>query len=484
LDAFPLTERSKLDRKRLLAECVPVEAERTQDAIFSPFEQRVAAVWERTLGHGCFDRDSGYFEVGGTSLTSAVLLHRLRTEFGLDRERLPEQFVYRFPTVGAMARFLSGCFDQNSTDASGRTSTLVTLRRASDATKPPLFCISSAGGTVGAYHKLAAALSYDGEIVGVRDSYISGERDLTENFDDWVGRYLDAIRTRCPSGPYCIAAYSSAGAFGFELARRLRQQGAEVALLALIDPLGIEGDRWHRFGWWVWRSTHSQPAVRVFTRFVGALRRPTGALLRALAKRRSGSSFAISAEELREVFEQTARARGHLMALAALMELNTGLPMDLSDAGIPPGPPDSTLRALQARIAEFVPELDGDTIERIAVQYTVQARAQRAYTLAPYDGRTLLIEPVTPYAGLLAAQFRPYLSDLRVVQLELAAADARTATITRRFGGLAPHFLSMRDDSFSASLARELDCALPGGERATPGTLNLRMPLLDDRRHG
>jgi len=371
-----------------------------------------------------------------------------------------------------MTQCLSGSFDQNSAGAPGRTSMLVTLRGASDAAKPPLFCVSSAGGTVGAYRKLAAALSYGGEIVGVRDSYISGERDLTEDFDKWVGRYLDAMQARCPSGPYCIVAYSSAGAFGFELARRLRQQGAEVSLLALIDPLGIEGDRWHRFGWWALRSTHSHAAVRAFTRFVGALRRPAGALLRALAKRQMHRNFTISAKELGELFEHTARTRNHLMALAALMELNTGLPLDLSDAEIPPEPPDSTLRALQARMAEFMPELDGHTIERIAVQYIVQLRAQRAYALAPYDGRTLLIEPVTPYAGLLAAQFSPYLSDLRVVQLALGVANARAAAITGRFGVWAPHFLSMRDDVFSASVARELDRALLGGERTIQGSLN------------
>lgn len=462
LDAFPLTERSKLDRKRLLAEYRAVERQQSHEQVLSGVEQRVATVWERTLGHRRFDLDSSFFEVGGTSLTTAVLVHCLRVEFGLDRERLPEQFVYRFPTVASMARHLGGSCGQDAAEASGQSSILVTLRRASDRSKPPLFCVASAGGTLGAYHKVAAALRYKGEIIGIRDPYVSGERDPTESFDRWVGHYFDAIWSRHPDGPYCIAAYSSAGAFGYELARRLRQARANVALLALIDPLGMEGDRWQHFGWWVWRSTYSRPWVRAATRFAGGLRRPLAVLLRKLGRRRTAESFALSAEEFRQLGCETALARGHLMALAALMELNTGLPLDLSDADIPPEPPNSTLQALQARVAAVMPGGDAETIERIATQYTLQARAQRAYALAPYDGPALLIEPVTPYAGLIEAQLRPYLSHLRVVRLELGATDERARVITRRFGTLAPHFLSMRDDRFALSLARELDSILDG----------------------
>ncbi|MDH4073725.1 MAG: AMP-binding protein, partial [Gammaproteobacteria bacterium] len=239
LDAFPLTERSKLDRKRLLAEYLPLVQGDSQGRAMSDVEKRVASVWERTLGHRRFNLDSSFFEVGGTSLTTSVLVHRLRTEFGLDRKQLPEQFSYVFPTVEFMARHLGGTGDRSAPGLASRSPVLVTLRRATDASKVPLFFVASAGGTVGAYQKVAAALRYGGEILGVRDPYVSGERDPTEDFKSWVGHYVKAIRSHHLRGPYHIAAYSSAGAFGYEMARQLRQNGAEVALLALIDPLGI-----------------------------------------------------------------------------------------------------------------------------------------------------------------------------------------------------------------------------------------------------
>lgn len=460
IDAFPMTDRSKLDRRRLLAVYQDLVTAAPSGMDYSASEQVVANVWERTLGHRRFDRDSSFFEVGGTSLTTAVVVHRLREEFGLARERLQEEFVYRHPTVASMARYLAALADGADLAVAPSSAVLVTLRRATDATRPPLFCVASAGGTVGAYRKLAAALRYEGEIVGVRDPYVTAEREPTEGFDRWVDRYLEAIRDRQPSGPYCILAYSSAGAFGIELAQRLRKAGAEVALLALIDPLGVEGDRWWRYGRWVWRSTHARRWVRTCIRLAGWLRVPCAPLLRQLARHRPATRFEISADDFRQLARDSTTARGHLMALAALMELNSGLPVDLSDAEIPAQPQDSALRALQARLAAVMPGTDAATIERIAIQYTIQAHAQRAYTLAPYEGDTLLVEPATPYAGLLEAQLRPYLKRLRTVRIPLGMTEARAAAIASRFGTLAPHFLSMRDDHFAATLAQELDRTL------------------------
>jgi thioesterase domain-containing protein len=470
LDAFPLTERSKLDRKRLLAEYLRQVQGDSQGRAMSVVEKRVASVWQRTLGHRRFDLDSSFFEVGGTSLTTSVLVHRLRTEFGLDRKLLPEQFSYVFPTVESMARHLGGTGDLGAPGLASRSQVLVTLRRATDASKAPLFFVASAGGTVGAYQKVAAALRYEGEILGVRDPYVSGERDPTEDFNCWVSLYLEAIRSHQPHGPYYIAAYSSAGAFGYEMARQLRQHGADVALLALIDPLDIGGRSWRQFGWWTTRATYSRPWLRGLIRLAAWLRRPSAKLIRALASKRTDKGFVLSPDEFRQLRKEAIQARGRLLALAVLMELNTGLPLDLSDSEIPAQPPDSVLRALQQRVAQQLPGVDAETIERIAVQYPLQARAQQAYMLRPCDAPVLLVEPVTPYAGLLESQLRPYLSQLRVVRLELGAADARASAISERFGSLAPHYLSMRDENFANALAQELDLAL---EAAHPRSLSL-----------
>lgn len=466
LDAFPLTERSKLDRKRLLLEHLPKLPDELDERGVSDLEKRVAAEWQRTLGHRRFDLRSSFFEVGGTSLTTLVLVHGLRVEFGLDREHLPGHFAYRFPTIESMARHLGGADEPDPVAGGSGASVLVTLRRATDTSKSPLYFVASAGGTVGAYQKVATSLRFGGEIIGVRDPYVDGDRDPTEGFKRWVGRYVEAIRNHHPSGPYNLAAYSSAGVFGYEIARQLRAQGAEVGLLTLIDPLDIGGCSRRNFGWWASRATYSKPWLRHLIRLAAWTRRPLASCLRARAIRRSDQTTAPSTDTQDQLREETIRARGRLMALAALMELNTGLPLDLSDSEIPAEPPESVLQALQDRVARIMPGVDAQTIERIAIQYPLQTRAQREYVLKPCDAPVLLVEPMTPYAGLLEYQLRPYVGRLRAIRLELGPADPRVSSIIARFGSLAPHYLSMRDDKFATSLARELDLALDGAAAA------------------
>lgn len=464
LDAFPLTERGKLDRQRLLREAR--ERGNAPHPVMSDVEARVASAWERTLGHRRFDRSSRFFEVGGTSLTTFVLVHYLREAFGLDRDRLPERLAYRFPTIEAMAAYLSGAATRDTSEHAEESSVLVTLRRALDDSAAPLFLVSAAGGTLGAYTRLAAALRFRGEVIGVRDPYLRGEREPTEDFECWVGRYLAAIAQRQPHGPYYIVAYSSAGAFGYELATRLRSRG-DVRLLALIDPLGIGAVHRRRFGWWAWRATESFPKLRTPVRLAGWIRAIAGGLLRARARRRTGTRHALSESEYRQLYARVLRAREFHKALAALMELNTGLPLDLSDAAPPEESQNGLLDTLQARIAELIPGTEDGMIERIAVQYPMQLEAHRAYELRPYDGQVLLVEPETPYAGLLESVLRPYLPKMRAVRLEVGVPDARRRSITARFGELGPHFLSMRDERFVAALARELDLALGSASART-----------------
>jgi amino acid adenylation domain-containing protein len=471
LDAFPLTERAKLDRRALAALAAADDGGADPGRFAGAVEQQVAHVWARTLGHSQFGPDSIFFEVGGTSLTTAVLVHRLRQAFALERDRLPELAATRNPTVASMARHLQGLAAGDAAEPPLEalpSDCLVTLRSSADAAQPPLFLIASAGGTLGAYQKLVAMLGKVGEVVGVRDPYVAGARDPAEGFDRWVDRYLQAIRSRQPAGPYRIAAYSSAGAFGIELAQRLRSAGAQVQLLALVDPLGIEAAHRTRFGWWVLRASHAGVALRSAVRAAGALRRLLAPLLRWRAARTEPAAGTLPAQPFDALRDEMLRSRGPILALAALMELNTGLRLDLSDLSLPAQPTDAALRALQARVAATMPEVDGATIERIAAQYALQLREQKAYALRPYDGATLLVEPVSPYAGLLAAQLAPHFTRLRSLRIDVGPQDGRVSAISRRFGAWRPHFVSMRDAAFCAALARALEQSLAAASAASP----------------
>ncbi len=327
--------------------------------------------------------------------------------------------------------------------------------------REPLFLIASAGGTLVSYDRLVAKLQTDRPVVGVRDPMLSGQRDPFAPFDDWVGTYHRAIVERQPDGPYHICAYSSAGAFGYELASRLVAEGREVRVLALVDPLAIGYGHAGSYGYWALRATWSGRWVRAAVRLAGALRRPLvrlGPSARAARAPAPGSASAVPAGERDETVSRIVRDTGHLLNLSVLFELNTGLPLSPTDfEGVDAA---DRLAVLVSRIRTVTPEVDPEMIERTVLQYELQVKAQHAYRLRPYPGRVLLVEPATPYAGLVAQLLRPYVKKLEHRILSLGEPDERTRALTARFGGLAGHYRSMRDDAFLTALSAELTRAL------------------------
>jgi hypothetical protein len=186
------------------------------------------------------------------------------------------------------------------------------------------------------------------------------------------------------------------------------------------------------------------------------LRAPLLRLANALRPHRDGGDHAFSQEQVRRITEETTRGTPHLLAVAALLELNTGLPFALAESDFAGKTPQQRLAVLQARVAELMPDVDADGIRRLVVQYELQVRSQHAYELRPYDGPVLLVEPETPYAGLAALQLRPHVRELRARTVELGPPSRRERQLVERFASLQAHYRSMRDDRFVHGLADNL----------------------------
>jgi thioesterase domain-containing protein len=403
-----------------------------------------------------FDADSNFFEVGGTSLKTFSVMSKLQKAFGLERRQLSDNTIYRVPTLEGLARLIDDIRAGHAQAPSSDTSPLVTLKNGGDANAAPLFLISSAGGTLGAYEKLVRALATKREIIGVRDPFLWGERDPTQPFRDWAGLYLDAIRARQPKGPYYVVAYSSAGAFGYEIARRLRADGEDVALFGLIDPLAIDSRDKRRFGHFAFEARFRRPELARVLRLARSLYQ------RMFFRSDNASSFAndfsFSREEFNTLQRELMTNQKHLLQVSALMELNTGLPLALKPDDLAALKPDQYFDAFFAKVSAAIPDVDREMIERLVVQYQLQVRSQHRYRLQGYDGAVELFDPAGPYFGLLPLVFQPYVRDLSVHRVALGAPDDRTRELGKRFSNsVRSHFLSMRDDAFVAAVARELE---------------------------
>jgi amino acid adenylation domain-containing protein len=101
LDDMPLTPSGKVDRRAL-----PEPEERRRSDHAPPrtaLERALARLWEETLGVEAVGLRDSFFDLGGTSITGAVLINRLQAEMG---EILHVVTLFDAPTLGELAAWL------------------------------------------------------------------------------------------------------------------------------------------------------------------------------------------------------------------------------------------------------------------------------------------------------------------------------------------------------------------------------------------
>jgi Thioesterase domain len=267
------------------------------------------------------------------------------------------------------------------------------------------------------------------------------------------------MRQRQPQGPYFIVAYSSAGAFGYEVARRLRRDGQDVALLALIDPFGLDRPSPRSFGYRVMQARSRKPHFRIAVRLEGWFRAKLARLRTADGVATPPFDLTVTETEFARRVCDSKRSRADVLGFSALLELNTGEPFALTPAELSSVGPDQYFPAFLARVKQVSPDLDPVIVDRIYSQYFgLQVPAQQRYSLGRYDGEVLLIELDGPSSGLVSAQLQPHAPRLRVSRIKVGRPDKlRPALAGTLSASLRDHFLCMRNDQFVRELAEALE---------------------------
>jgi surfactin family lipopeptide synthetase C len=226
LDALPRTPNGKLDRRALPApDQVPPETERTFIAPRDAVERKLATMWERILRVRPIGVRDNFFELGGHSLLAVSLFAQIEKAFGKD---LPLSTVFRGPTVEQLARILQ------QAEPSAPWSPLVPIQP--HGSRPPLFFMHSGGGNVLEYYPLAHSLGPDQPFYALQSEMLNGYRIGTApRLEDMAERYIREVRTVQPTGPYFVGGFCLGGYLAYEVARQLRAQGQEVALVALVQ---------------------------------------------------------------------------------------------------------------------------------------------------------------------------------------------------------------------------------------------------------
>jgi amino acid adenylation domain-containing protein len=230
LDALPLLPNGKIDRGRLPPPDVSRSSGIGQIGPRDSIEVKLALLWQELLGTGTPGVFDDFFDAGGDSLQAARFAARVTEVFG---RRFELAAMAENPTIDAIAR-------QIRRDAGdGAWSPLVAMR--STGTRPPLFVVHPAGGTILPYVDLSRSLPVEQAFFGVQAYGYEPDQAPDTNVEAMAARYVDALLAEFPEGPYRLAGWSFGAVVALEMAQQLRRAGREVDRLIIIDAaLGLE----------------------------------------------------------------------------------------------------------------------------------------------------------------------------------------------------------------------------------------------------
>ncbi|SUA48132.1 Tyrocidine synthase III [Nocardia africana] len=229
LDHLPVNASGKLDRRALPA---PPRAMREFRPPRTAAETLVCETFAQVLGVRRFGLEDNFFEFGGTSLSATVLAARLSAALG---QQVPVLTLFTAPTPAAVLAELGRA--AGGIDPAAAFDVLLPLRR--NGIGEPLFCVHPVGGVAWSFAGLAA--SVERPLYGLQSPALSGE-DLPGTVEQWARRYVEAIRSVQPEGPYYLLGWSLGGVLAHAVAVRLQDEGERVELLAVMDSRLGEAD--------------------------------------------------------------------------------------------------------------------------------------------------------------------------------------------------------------------------------------------------
>ena len=188
--------------------------------------KELARIWRELLGVSSVGLDDNYFDLGGDSPLAVQLFAQIDKAF---KVKLPLATLFEAPTISDLARILR----QKAPTLDW--SPLVAIQPV--GSRPPFFCVHGAGGHVLIYRDLSLHLGLDQPFYGLQAQGFDGKYPPLTQIEDMAALYVREIRRVQPDGPYFIGGYCLGGTIAYEMAQQLREQGEQVALLAMFDTM-------------------------------------------------------------------------------------------------------------------------------------------------------------------------------------------------------------------------------------------------------
>jgi thioesterase domain-containing protein/acyl carrier protein len=220
LDAIPLTQNGKVDRRVLPApEALRIESNDVIELTQNPLERQLMFIWEKVLDIQLIALADNFFDLGGNSLTAVKLINQMEKAFG---KQFSVANLFEAPTIEQFAEIIRQGHEIDPW-------AIIEINPL-NGKKPPLFWCQN-------YGDMIPHLDPDQPFFALESGYQQVKNPET-HVKDWAAGYVSRIRDIQPEGPYFIGGYCFGGYVALEIAQILRSQGQEVGLLALVETFG------------------------------------------------------------------------------------------------------------------------------------------------------------------------------------------------------------------------------------------------------
>ena len=225
---FPLTATLKVDRKKLPApDLSKYELETGFVAPRTEMEKTLAKIWSETIGVSNIGINDNFFELGGHSLIAVGMMAKIEKATG---KNLPLSVLLENATIKSLASLM-----EDDEKVEGTWNSLIPVK--STGSKPPIYIVHGAGLHVMLFNVLGSFMDKEQPVFALQAKGLNGESEPLDRMEDIAAHYVSEILKHNPTGPYAVAGYSFGGLIAFEMAKQLKGQGKEIALLGLFDTI-------------------------------------------------------------------------------------------------------------------------------------------------------------------------------------------------------------------------------------------------------
>ncbi|QEI43192.1 Linear gramicidin synthase subunit B [Dolichospermum sp. UHCC 0315A] len=222
LESLPLTPNGKVDRRALKAPAHTSNSDRFIE-VRNQLELKLLQIWSNILKVDKIGVQDNFFDLGGHSLLAPYLMTQIKQQIGKD---IPVKDLFQNPTIEQLAAIIQKESDDSS------PSCLVAIQP--NGSNLPFFCVPGAGGRPFYFYHLGRCLGDDQPLYSFENNLYQ-ELGAITHIEDMASIYIEAMQAVQPQGPYFLGGHSYGGNVAFEMAQQLRNQGQEVALLAIVD---------------------------------------------------------------------------------------------------------------------------------------------------------------------------------------------------------------------------------------------------------